>query len=180
MIVKLIRSLSVILVLGACGTSLNQAPTADATEPMSAQVLYRGSRCPATQPGIRVISDAASWVEWQRQQQTLFPASNEQEDTAADLEFSQVSVIVISMGQRPTPGYAVEVPEGSVTLHGTSLTISTIWRQPPKGAILAQVLTSPCIAITVPITQYNSVEIKNQHGDTIVDQRTSPEITTLR
>ncbi len=169
MIVRLVSSLSAILVLGACGPGLNQP----ATEPMAAQTLYRGSRCLATQPGIEVIRDAASWAEWQRQQQQLFfSASNEQEDTAADLDFGQVSVIVISMGQKPTPGYAIEVPEGSVTLQGTSLTINTVWRQPPEGAILAQVLTSPCIAITVLTTQYNTVKIMNQHGDTLVDQRT--------
>ncbi len=169
MITRLISSLSAIVVLGACGSGLNQP----ATEPMAAQVLYRGSRCPATQPGIQVLSDAASWAEWQRQQrQPVFSASEEPDAAAADLDFGQVSVIVISMGQKPTPGYAVELPEGSVTLQGTTLTISTIWTQPPEGAILAQVLTSPCIAIAVATTQYDTVKINDQHGDTVVDQRT--------
>ena len=171
MMVRLTSSLSFILVLGACGSDLNQAPATDATEPMPVQVVYRGSRCPATQPGIRVIRDAASWAEWQRQrQQMFFSVSNEPEAAAADLDFGQISVIVISMGQKPTPGYTVDVPEGSVRLQGTSLTISAIWQQPPEGAILPQVLTSPCVAITVPTAQYSTVKVENQNGDFVIDQ----------
>ena len=177
--IKLISSLSAILVLGACGRGLNQALSADSTKPMTAQVLYRGNRCAATKLGVHIIRDAASWAEWKRQQQTLFSASGEEENRAADLEFSQVSIIVISMGQQPTPGYAIEVPEGSVTLRGTSLAISTIWKQPPEDAILAQMLTSPCIAFTIPTTQYTTVEIKDQDGNTIIDQQALPETTTL-
>lgn len=167
--VRLASSLSLALVLGACGSGLNQAPAAYASEPV--QVLYRGSHCPATQPGIRVIHDATSWAEWQRQrQQMFFSASSELKDAAADLDFGLVSVIVISMGQKPTPGYAVDVPEGSVTLQGTSLTISTVWHQPSEGAILPQVITSPCVAITVPTAQYSTVKVENQNGDIVIDQ----------
>lgn len=169
MIVKLSGLLGLTLVLGACGSGLNPPPAAEAIAPV--QVLYRGSRCPATQPGIRVIHDAASWAKWQRQrQQTFFPASNEPEDTAADLDFGNVSVIVISMGQKPTPGYAVDVSKGSVTLQGSSLIIRTVWQQPPEGAILAQVITSPCIAISVPSAQYSTVKVENQNGDIVFDQ----------
>ena len=170
--VRLTSSLSFILVLGACGSGLNQAPATDATEPMPVQVVYRGSHCPAVQPGIQLIRDAASWAEWQRQrQQMFFSASNEPEDEAADLDFGQVSVIVISMGQKPTPGYSVEVPESSGMLQGASLTISTVWQQPPAGAILPQVLTSPCVAITVRAAQYSTVKVENQNGDIVFDQR---------
>ena len=168
MIVRLTSSLALTLVLGACGSGLNPHPATEAIAPV--QVLYRGSRCPATQPGIRVIRDAASWANWQRQQQQMsFSASNEPEDTAVGLDFDQVTAIVISMGRKPTPGYSVDVPVGSVTLQGTSLTISTVWQQPPEGAILPQVITSPCVAITVPTTQYSTVKVENQNGDIVID-----------
>ena len=62
------------------------------------------------------------------------------------------------------------MPEGSVRLQGTSLTISAIWQQPPEGAILPQVLTSPCVAITVPTAQYSTVKVENQNGDFVIDQ----------
>lgn len=172
MIVRLTGSLGLTLILGACSPGFNQAPAVDATEPVSVQVVYRGSRCPAAQPGIQVIRDADSWTEWQRQrEQVFFSVSNEPEDEEANLDFGQVTVIVISMGQKPTPGYAVEVPEDSAVLQGESLNISSVWQRPPEGAILPQVRTSPCVAITVPRAQYNTVKIENQHGDTVIDQR---------
>ena len=170
MMVKLTGSLGLALVLAACGSSLNPQPAVDATEPV--HVLYRGSRCPATQPGIRLIRDAASWAEWQRHRQKMFfSASNEPEDAATDLDFGQISVIVISIGQRPTPGYAVDVPAGSVTRKGASLTISAVWQQPREGAILPQVITSPCIAITVPNVPYSTLKVVNQNGDIVIDQK---------
>ena len=162
-------SVVLILVLGACGTGLNPIP--DTSEPVQAQVIYRGIQCPAIQPGIQVIRDAISWTDWQRQrQQMFFLASNEPEDAAPDLDFGQASVIVISMGQKPTPGYTVDVPEGSVALQGTLLTINTIWQQPPEGAILPQVITSPCIAITVPTVPFSTVTVENQNGDILINQ----------
>ena len=170
--VRLASSLSLALVLGACSPGFNQAPAVDATKPVSVQVIYRGSRCPAAQPGIQVIRDAASWTEWQRQrQQMFFSASNEPDEEASALDFGQISVIVISMGQKPTPGYAVEVPEGSAVLQGESLNISSVWQQPAEGAILPQVITSPCVAITIPRARFNAVKIENQHGDIVIYQR---------
>ena len=147
MIVRLTGSLALTLVIGACGSGLDPPLAVESTEPM--QVLYRGTRCPATQPGIRVFRDAATWAEWQgKRQQLFFSASNEPEDAPADLDFGHFSVIVISMGQKPTPGYAVDVSEGSVTLQGKTLTISTVWHNPPEGAILAQVITSRAITMS--------------------------------
>ncbi len=167
--VRLASSLSLTLVLGACGSGLNAPPATEATEPV--HVLYRGIHCPATQPGIRVIHDDASWAEWQRQRQRMsFPGPNKPEDAAAGLDFSQISVIVILMGQKPSPGYAVDVSAGSITLKGTSLTINAVWQQPPEGAILPQVITSPCVAITVPTAQYSTVKVENQNGDIVIDQ----------
>ena len=168
--VRLTGSLSLAVVLGACGSGPNPPPAAVATEQV--QVLYRGIRCPATQPSVRLIRDAASWAEWQRQrQQMIFVPSDEPADVVDDLNFVQVSVVVISMGQKPTTLYAVDVPEGSVTLQATSLTISAIWQRPPEGAILPQVITSPCIAITVPNAPYSTVNIKNQDGDIVISRK---------
>ena len=170
--VRLASSLGVMLVLGACGTGLNQAPAVDAGERVPVRVIYRGSRCPTSQPGIRVIRDASSWAEWQRlRRQLIFLVSDEPDEEAAALDFGQVTVIVISMGQKPTPGYAVEVPEGSAALQGGSLNIVSVWQQPAEGAILPQVVTSPCVAITIPRARFNAVKIENQHGDIVIDQR---------
>ena len=169
--VRVSSPLGLTLILSACGPGLSQSPVANSVEPMQMQVVYRSNRCPAVEPGVQVIRDTASWAEWRRQlNRQLFSVANGADDDAAAVDFGQVTVIVISMGQKPTPGYSVEVLEDSAVLQGGSLNISSVWQQPAEGAILAQVLTSPCVAITVPTAQYDTVKINNQHGDIVIDQ----------
>ncbi len=172
MMARLTRSLGLTLIVSACGPGLSQSPVADSAESVQLQVVYRGSRCAAVQPGVEVIRDTDSWAEWRRQQdRQFFSADDGPGDEETAIDFGQSTVIVISMGQKPTPGYTVEVVAGSAMLQGETLKISSIWQQPAEDAILAQVLTSPCVAIMVSTTQYDTVKINDQQGDTIIDQR---------
>ena len=169
---RLTSSLGLTLILSACGPGLSQSPVADSTEPVQLQVVYRGSRCPAVEPGVEIIRDTAAWTEWRRQRdRQRLSVADGPDDDATVVDFGQSTVIVISMGQKPTPGYAVEVPEDSAVLQGETLIISSVWQQPAEGAILAQVLTSPCVAITVSTARYDTVKINDQQGDTVIDRR---------
>ncbi len=172
MMARLISSLGFALILSACGPGLGQSPVTDTTERLQLEVVYRGNRCPAVEPGVQVIRDTAAWTEWRRpRDRQLFSVVDEPDDEATAIDFDQFTVIIISMGQRPTPGYAVEVLESSATVQDGSLIISSDWQRPAEGAILPQVLTSPCVAITVPTARYDTVRITNQQGDTVIDQR---------
>ena len=165
-------SLGLTLILSACGPGLSQSPVADSTEPVQLQVVYRGSRCPAVEPGVEIIRETAAWAEWRRQRDRQYlSVSGGPDDEATVVDFGRSTVIVISMGQQPTPGYAVEVLEDSAVLQGGSLNISSVWQRPAEGAILAQVLTSPCVAITVSTARYDTVKINNQQGETVIEQR---------
>ena len=61
--------------------------------------------------------------------------------------------------------------EDSAVLQGETLIISSVWQRPAEGVILAQVLTSPCVAIAVSTARYDTVKINDQQGDTVIDQR---------
>lgn len=172
--IKLAYYLSLALTVSGCGSGFDDVTGADSSESVQVklQVIYRDSQCQAFRPGIQILDDAASWIEWRRQQdRRLFSEANEPENDVIDIDFSQFSVIVISMGQRPTPGYTVDVRGDAGVLDGGVLNITSVWEQPPEDAILAQVLTSPCVAITVPRAQYNTVKVRNQYGDFVIDQR---------
>ena len=170
MMARLTSSLGLTMILSACGPGLGQSPVTDSTEPVQLEVVYRGNRCAAVEPGIQVIRDTAAWTEWRRQRdRQVLPAAGGSDDAAAAIDFGQFTVIVISMGQRPTPGYAVELTGDSAVLQDGSLIVSTVWQRPAEGAILPQVLTSPCVAITVPAARYDAVQIKNQQGDIVID-----------
>ena len=155
---RLVALSGLALVLGACGSA----------QSVQVQVLYQSERCPATQPGVQVISDADAWTEWQRERDTQFFFSpNDSDDAATVPDFDGVTVMVISMGQKPTPGYSIEISGGEVA--DGSLTITSVWQEPAEGTILPQVLTSPCIEVSVPSAQYNAVRIEDQFGETIID-----------
>lgn len=169
---RLTSTLGLTLILSACGPGLSQSPVADSSEPVQLQVVYRGNRCAAVQPGVEVIRDTDSWAEWRRQQdRQVLLATDGPDDEGTAIDFGRSTVIVISMGQKPTPGYAVDVLEDSAVVQGGSLNIGSVWRQPAEGAILAQVLTSPCVAIMVSTARYDTVKINDQQGDTVIDQR---------
>ncbi len=172
MMARLTSTLGLTLILSACGPGLSQSPVADSTEPVQLQVVYRGNHCAAVQPGVEVIRDAASWAEWRRQRDRQFlSVTDGPDDEETTIDFGRSTVIVISMGRKPTPGYAVEVLVDSAVLQGGSMNIRSVWQQPAEGAILAQVLTSPCIAVSVSTTRYDTVKINNQQGDTVIEQR---------
>ena len=80
-------------------------------------------------------------------------------DTAAppDVDFSQVIVLGVFLGTKPTAGFSVQIT--SVTAKGTSAVVEVVEGKPRAGAMTAQVLTSPFHLVTVP-RQFESVEFK--------------------
>jgi protease stability complex PrcB-like protein len=59
-----------------------------------------------------------------------------------------VSLVAISLGERPTPGYKL-VLRDEPTLDRGTLTVQVDTETPPKDAILPQMITQPCIVIGV-------------------------------
>jgi len=57
-------------------------------------------------------------------------------------------VLTIGAGEKPTPGYSVELTEQ--TRKRDSLTVEYTINGPQPGAIMAQMLTSPCSHISLP------------------------------
>ena len=57
-------------------------------------------------------------------------------------------VLTIGAGEKPTPGYAVQLNEQS--RKGDSIRIAYQVSGPKEGAILAQMITSPCTRVTLP------------------------------
>jgi hypothetical protein len=58
------------------------------------------------------------------------------------------SQVVIALGQRPTPGYQVMLDQSEM-MDGVVL-IRFHEQQPQQGMAVAQVMTSPCMVLTLP------------------------------
>ncbi len=57
------------------------------------------------------------------------------------------TLLAVSNGSQPTPGYAFELREARAD--GANLVLDYAWREPPADAVLAQVVTSPCSVVRV-------------------------------
>lgn len=76
------------------------------------------------------------------------------------------SLLTLRAGQRPTPGYAVELL--SQTRRSDHLQITYRVSEPPPGRMLAQVMTSPCTRVQLP-EHWQSLRVVNQDTGEVWD-----------
>lgn len=71
-------------------------------------------------------------------------------------------LIAISRGHQPTPGYRLTL-EGAERRDTTAL-IRVTWESPASGAVLPQVMTHPCLVVSLDAGPWQQVEAVDQSG----------------
>lgn len=77
----------------------------------------------------------------------------------------QTLLVAISRGRQPTPGYTLSLT-GARRDNGTAI-IDVSWTTPPAGAVLAQMLTHPCLVVGLMEGDLKRVEARDQSGTTL-------------
>lgn len=85
------------------------------------------------------------------------------------VDFSEEAVLLISMGQRPTAGYRLRLSTDYLHVRDGELTVPVTWTVPAAGELVAQVITHPCLILTLPRTDVRSIKVKDQ-ADTVLLQ----------
>jgi hypothetical protein len=80
-------------------------------------------------------------------------------------ETSDLLLIAISQGQQPTPGYALTLESASA--EGTTALVRVRWESPPADAVLAQMITHPCLVVGLPSAAFSQVRVVSQDYDEI-------------
>ena len=75
-------------------------------------------------------------------------------------------LVAIGQGTRPTPGYGLAVAKPGVLDAGT-LTLSIAEKQPPEDAVMAQMITQPCLVVGVAQAGISSVRAVTADGTAI-------------
>ena len=75
-------------------------------------------------------------------------------------------LVAILRGTRPTAGYTLELA-GAPSLEAGVLTVTTRLMAPPPDAILAQVLTHPCLVIRIVAPPFERVRVLDETGELI-------------
>jgi hypothetical protein len=78
---------------------------------------------------------------------------------------SAATLVVISRGDQPTPGYGFTLTDvqDNEPVQGTAR-VTVTWRTPPRDAILPQVVTHPCLVVALPTGTLRRIEVIDQHG----------------
>jgi hypothetical protein len=143
-------TLMTVLALGAgCAQ-----PEPDQNTTLLVRSLYSDSQCGGLErPTVVWIADAAAWRSWHgRITSARLPAP-----PAPAVDFSREGGLLLAMGSRSTAGYALSLAEESAIVRNGVLTVRVDWHEPPPGALLAQVMTSPCLLVKVPEATFDRV-----------------------
>lgn len=80
------------------------------------------------------------------------------------VDFSRQGVLCIAMGFKPTAGFSLGLASGEVTVDNKTATVRITWNEPPVGALVPQMLTSPCLLVRLPKLGFTAVRVVDQAG----------------
>lgn len=79
-------------------------------------------------------------------------------------------LIAISRGEQPTAGYSMTLGEdgkGEGRVEGAALHVQVEWKSPPADAVTAQMVSHPCLVISLPDPAPAEVVVTTTDGETI-------------
>lgn len=117
-------------------------------------------------PSVRLISDAAAL------RAAVALELNMDQSGRAGVELpapGTATLLRVDMGERPSTGYALAVVRAEHSER--RLVLHVDWREPPRDAIVAQVVTRPCVIIRLPPVVIEEVRVVDRSGRTRITQR---------
>ncbi len=132
------------------------------------------------------IIDSAVQCSDPNQQQTVIHISNKQQlkqiasrlrgslfppptVRLPNINFNRWHILYISSGQKPTAGYSLELAEPAFTVQQNRARLNVILNIPAPDAMVAAVITHPCMLVKLPRGNYTTIEV---HGLNEVQQIT--------
>jgi len=136
-------------------------PEPDQNATLPVRSLYGDGQCGGLErPTVIWIADAETWRSWHgRITSARLPAP-----APPAVDFSREGVLLLAMGSRSTAGYALSLAEESAIVRDGVLTVRVDWREPPSGALLAQVMTNPCLLVKMPAASFERIRVVDQQG----------------
>lgn len=124
-----------------------QTGQADREVVSGVETIAQADHCNQASPGLSLVRSKAGLPDVEG----LLPAGE------GALEAGR-HVLVVFLGQRPTPGYGGELREARTVER--VLTLSLEATEPASDAMLAQVITTPCLALAIPDDGWSSLYVQ--------------------
>ena len=136
-----------VFALAACHSTPASNLGADASGSVPFQTLRRGYQSGAHAEQCNVISDAESWAAWWKMHASLSLPAPE----LPPVDFEKNSVLVLSLGNRPSAGYGVEIVR--VSEQKGMLAVEAVETPPAKDMLHPQIVTQPYHIVMLPHTK---------------------------
>jgi len=139
--------------------------TGPRSQPIEARVLNQSADC-----GRQSESPAALWLGGREELKAVANSMNRGRlksglpEWARDLDFSDHGVLLVHMGQKPTGGFSLEFIPGHAYVCGQTATVVLQWITPPADAMVAQMITNPCIWLKLPSGAFSKIKIMDQNN----------------
>jgi hypothetical protein len=124
------------------------------------EVVRGGAQCGGEGEGI-----SARVIRSEEELRRAFPAVLGGEPGARDAaapDFTRELVLLVSAGRRPTAGHALELARPTAPVKGKIAAIQVKLSAPERGAMTAQVTTSPCLVVKLPGEGIAEVKVADQ------------------
>ncbi|HEY6005941.1 MAG TPA: protease complex subunit PrcB family protein [Anaeromyxobacter sp.] len=124
----------------ACAAHRPRGPSS-----VTASVVRAGAQC-----GGEASGPSARWIGSEGAFRAAMGAGGVFGTEAATPDFRKEGVLAVFMGQRPTAGYGLALHDPTVVIQDGVGKVVVRLEEPQPGAMVAQVLTSPCLLIRMP------------------------------
>ena len=125
------------------------------------EVVHQGSTCGALSQS-QWLTEQQKYEVLQKSLMSNVIAGNASNFPAID--FSRRSLLVISMGQQRTGGYSVRLASSQLDVVNDRASVHVNWISPKPGMITIQMLSNPCLLLSLPKGNYKFVDIVDQTG----------------
>jgi hypothetical protein len=132
---------------------------------MTPKLVYANAQCTLDS----VASDVQSrWVASQAQLDQLYSqlyaqALGANKSAAPTIDFKNYGVVLVQMGQKRSAGYRLELPAQELVVKAGAMKLQVNWIEPAPGAMVAQVITHPCLLVSVPLADFHRLDVVDQH-----------------
>ncbi len=121
-------------------------------------VVYKSTQCDSAQPGLFALKDRRVFEQMIAKDPPFY--ANGDGPAPIDLDFEDKHIVVVAMGKKPTAGYRLQVHSAAPTLQGNTLLLPIRSAEPGNNP-QAQVVTSPCMILSLDKGAYRIVRVEN-------------------
>ena len=148
--IKILLTVIIALSLVGCGS---QPAAARYSVPKS----FHSQQCYLTQ------SESYIWLEQEDEWLNLPVAARQQMNQVA-INWLEESVLIVSLGQKPSAGYGLELTNW--LLEQNHWQVTRISHSPSQGSMQAMMMSSPCVLVKIP-KAIKSFSLKSEQGQAL-------------